>query len=444
MIDLRIASSDLRSLRESLLEHEHERCAVLLAARGHCSNGRELMLARETVLPSRDDYTQSGFDHAQLRPDFVARVSKQARLQQLSLVFVHTHPGTSAPRFSPTDDRGEDELLAFLVRRRQGYRHAALVLSRGGISARLLGQYEHIRVVSIGEERIVEFDPEVNVIGDVDMYDRQVRAFGSDGQRLLQNLRVAVVGLGGTGSITVQQLVHLGVRRFTLVDPDKLELTNLNRVVGASKRDLGVSKPQVASRYIQEFAANAKVRQLNDDVIHASVARHLVDSDVIFCCTDSHGSRSVVQQVAYQYLIPCIDIGTTITTSAGKVTGIFGRVQQVGPDQPCLWCSNLLNSEEVRQDMMNDFERKADPYIQGASTPAPSVISINGTVVSVAVTMFLGLVTSIPVQSRYLLYNAGTSNLRPVRASAKEGCFICSRTGAFGRGDTQALFARKD
>ena len=44
MIELRIASSDLQTMRDSLLGYGHECCAVLLAARGHCWNGRELML----------------------------------------------------------------------------------------------------------------------------------------------------------------------------------------------------------------------------------------------------------------------------------------------------------------------------------------------------------------------------------------------------------------
>ena len=444
MIELRIASTDLQALRDTLLGHAHERCAVLFAARGHCSTARELMLVRQTVLPTDDDYTQCGIDHAQLRPEFVAWVAKRARLQELSLVFVHTHPGEFAPQFSAVDDRGEDELAAFLVRRAQTYRHAALVMSSGGISARVLGGYEPVKVVSVGDQRTVEFDPEDDKSGDFAIYDRQVRAFGTDGQRILESLRVAVIGLGGTGSITIQQLAHLGVRRFILIDPDILEPTNLNRVVGASAGDVGRSKCEVSARLLRKFWPAAEVREVNGDIVHASVARNLIDADVIFCCTDSHGSRSVVQQVAYQYLIACIDIGSTITTRAGTVTGIFGRVQLIGPDQPCLWCSDLLSSEEVRRDMMNEFERKADSYIQDANVPAPSVISINGTVVSLAVTMLLGLVTSIPVKSRHLIYNAGITNLRSVRATAKEDCFICSRSGAFGLGDAQELFARKD
>ena len=444
MIELRIASSDLQALRDSLLGYGHERCGVLLASRGNCGDNRDLMLVREFVLPTNDDYTRYGFDHVQLRPDFVARVAKRARLKELSLVFVHTHPGDSVPHFSQVDDRGEEELAAFLIRRGQTFPHAALVLSQGGMSARVLGRHEPLRVVSVGDRRIVEFDPEAEKSDAFAMYDRQVRAFGTDGQRILHYLRVAVVGLGGTGSIAVQQLVHLGVRSFILVDPDSLELSNLNRVVGAFTGDVGRSKCEVAAQYVQQFSSDADVQVVNGDIVHESVARHLVDADMIFCCTDSHGSRSVVQQVAYQYLIPCIDIGSTITTATGKVTGIFGRVQQLGPDQPCLWCSELLSPEEVRRDMMNEFERKADPYIQGAIVPAPSVISLNGTVVSLAMTMLLGLVTSIPIESRHLIYNAGAPSLRSVRTAAKDDCFICSRSGAFGLGDAQKLFTRKD
>ena len=444
MIELRIAATELQFLRNSLLESPHEQCAVLFASQANSSSGRELMLVRYIEIPTVEDYLKSGINHAQLRPNFVARVAKHARLNNLSLVFVHTHPGEFAPEFSRIDDSGEIELADFLVRRGQTSRHAALVLSRGGMSARVLGKSEPLRVVSVGHRRIVEFDSENCKTSDYSVFDRQVRAFGMDGQRILQSLHVAVVGLGGTGSIAAQQLVHLGIRKFTLIDPDKLELSNLNRVVSASESDIGRFKSEIAARYIHQFSSKAEVRYTNGDIVYASVARNLVDADVIFCCTDSHGSRSVVQQVAYQYLIPCIDIGSTITVSAGEVTNIFGRIQLIGPDQPCLWCSDLLNSEEVRRDMLTEFERQADPYIQGANVPAPSVISLNATVVSVAVTLLLGLVTSIPIQSRHIIYNATKSNMRSVRVNAKKDCFICSRNGAFGLGDAQDLFARKD
>lgn len=444
MIELRISATDMDTLRSAVLIGLEEKCAVLFTARGKTQKGRQLLLVRQIVFPAPADYSTSGIEHAVLRPEFVARVTKQARTQSLTLVFVHSHPGEHAPVFSVIDDGGEEELAAFLERRKHEGPHAAIVLSRGGMAARLLGRSDPIRVVSVGDRRIVEFAPGDIGQDDAEMFDRQVRAFGADGQRMLKRLRVGIVGLGGTGSIAVEQLAHLGIRDFILIDPDHLELTNLNRVVGANIDDVGFDKVGVAARYVTRFNAEARVQTVVGNVVHRSVAQHLLDADVIFCCTDSHGSRSVIQQVAYQYLIPCFDIGSMIATDHGEVTGIFGRVQLLGPDQPCLWCSELLSSEEVRQDMMSDFERKADPYIEGANEPAPSVISLNGTVVSLAVTMLLGVATSVPTDARHLIYNARTASLRSARATQRDNCFICSREGVYARGDAQSLFARTD
>jgi len=442
MIELRITSTDLAALRSAVLGHKAEHCAVLFAA--GVAGRRQALLVREMVLPEASDYALQNVIHAELKPEFVARVTKRAKLADLSLVFVHTHSGSMPPRFSRTDDKGEQELAVFLAHRKLKTPHAALVLSDGGMCARILGTSNSIRVVAIGDTLTTEFDPQREMAAAAPAFDRQVRAFGSEGQQILQALRIGIVGLGGTGSIAAQQLAHLGIRDFVLIDPDHLELTNLNRVVGAGESDVGRPKAEIAKRHVLGIVPTARVECVVGDIVQAKVAKLLVDTDIIFCCTDSHGSRSVVQQVAYQYLIPCIDVGSTITTHEGKVAGIFGRVQLLGPDQACLWCSGLLNSEEVRRDMMSAFERKSDPYIRGEHEPAPSVISLNGTVVSLAITMLLGIVTAVPVDSRHLVYNASASTLRPARAKHRNDCFICSRRGVLGRGDLQPLFARQD
>jgi hypothetical protein len=98
----------------------------------------------------------------------------------------------------------------------------------------------------------------------------------------------------------------------------------------------------------------------------------------------------------------------------------------------------------VRRDMMNDDERRLDPYIQGAIEPAPAVISINGTVTSLAITMFMAISVGVPSNGRYILYNAKGPSLRSVTASPNPTCYICSRSGVLGRGDTQPLFTRNE
>lgn len=444
MKELVLTGSDWNDLSERLLQGPTEACAILLTRQVERDDGLVRLLTCDVVFPASHDYSRQGRVEAELTPDFVARVTKRALRGNFGLVFVHSHPGASPPRFSRIDDAGEAQLAAFLAHRHPRRHHAALVISQGGASARDLGQTAAQRVVVVGATRQVICDPDVTAVAEIDTFDRQVRAFGKAGQLALQRLRVGIVGLGGTGSIVLEQLAHLGVQDFLLIDPDTLETSNLNRVVGARPDDVGKPKTVVAERLLHDISSGARANTIQGDVIRARVAQALTNTDIIFGCTDSHGSRAVLQQIAYQYLIPCIDIGTVIASDQGRVTHVAGRAQLLAPGLACLTCSGLLNAEEVRRDMMNEFERAADPYVLGAREPAPAVISINGTVTSLAVTMLLAVVAGVPGQARYVLYDAIRPQVRSIRATPAENCFVCSKEGALAQGDAWPLMARQD
>jgi molybdopterin/thiamine biosynthesis adenylyltransferase len=406
MMELLLAAEDYSAIKAQLTDGETEKCAILFASQTARSDGTVRLLVRQIQWPTLADYTRRGKLEAELSPEFVARITKIARREKSALVFVHSHPGLEAPHFSVIDDEGEKHLAAFLAHRHPDQAHMAVVVSIGGVRARRLGMSEEVSIVSAGAQRQVVFDSDSGQSLISERYDRQVRAFGPSGQRELQRLRVAIVGLGGTGSLVAQQLVHLGVRDFILVDPDVLEATNLNRVSHAFPEDVGKPKVEIAARYIRSVAKDSKVNCIEGDVIQSKTARQLVNADIFFGCTDSHGSRAVMQQVAYQYMIPYIDLGVTLIAKEGLMAHVYGRVQLLSPGLACFTCSNLLDPNEVRRDMMTAFERQADPYIQGDREHAPAVMSLNATVASLAVTMLIAVVTDVPVAARYLLYNA--------------------------------------
>jgi len=264
--ELCIAQADLETLKQQLLGVDTERCAVLLASQSTRSDEQIRMLVREVIFPDQKEYTSQSALDAELSPLFVAQVAKRAAKNKLALVFVHTHLDDDIPDFSRVDDRGEQPLRTFLNTRNIEGHHAALVISQGGMRARLLGTQDELRIVSIGSKRRVEFDPDLDDGPTSATFDRQVRAFGAAGQKQLQKLTVAIVGLGGTGSIMAQQLVHLGVRDFILIDHDSIEETNLNRVVGAARSDLGANKAEIAARYVQGFGSDIKVDVVAGDV----------------------------------------------------------------------------------------------------------------------------------------------------------------------------------
>lgn len=444
MIEIRLQDADVSQISGQLLGRETERCAVLFASHLPLENGIDRLVVSRVEFPTDDRYAYKDPLSAELRPAYIAQISKTAALESLALIFVHSHPGNDRPEFSRTDDKGEAQLADFLSIRAPNLAHCAIVVSRGGWRARRLGAGQEGRIISVGPQIEALFDPSEHIYNAGLRFDRQVRALGRAGQRHLESLTVGIVGLGGTGSITAEQLAYLGVRKFLLMDPDTIELTNLNRVVGAHADDVGRRKIDVATDMIMKIAPDAQIARIEGDVTRTRYARELRAVDFIFSCTDSHGSRAVIQQIAYQYLIPCINMGSIITAHDGRITGIHGQIQALAPGLACFTCCGLLDAEEVRRDMMNEEERLQDVYIQGAHEPAPAVISINGTVTSLAMTMFLAMVVGVPSAGRHLLYNARTPSLKTVSFNRTPNCYICSAQGALAKGDLQPLFTRDD
>jgi molybdopterin-synthase adenylyltransferase len=437
-IELVGAASQLGKLSERLLTAApNEAGAVLLCHAHGTPSQRRRVLVREILDVPQEFYIEQRHDRLSIDPIFLARAFKRAQSQESSIFLAHTHPFSQWPDFSPVDDHGEARLIPVVFRRLENKPHGSLVLGEQGFSARFYGRPDCMEpvkgMVLIGRDfrRNTREEPSIPVN---DQHDRNVRAFG-DGQQKLQRMRIGIVGLGGIGSLIAEQLAHLGVGSLTLVDFDTLERSNLNRVVGGDAEAIGTLKVKVAERLIHKINPDISVQALPKSILKESTARRLLDCDLVFCCTDSHGSRAVINQLSYQYLVPVIDTGVRIDARNGKIASMAGRVQMLSPDLPCLLCSNLLDSEEIRRDFLTDAQRRADPYIVGHNEPQPAVVSINGVVASLAVTMLLSIAVGIPSPGRHLLYLVGQSTVRRVGDEPKSDCIVCSARGAYARAD---------
>ena len=431
----------LEQLRGELLRPKEETCAILLGRSINISGRLARIVVQECIRPEIADYSQRSPIAAQLKPEFVAGVVQRARLAKQSVIFVHTHP-FPMNRFSKVDDEGETALAALLEQRIPEAVHAALLLTPEQSLARVLGKSQTLTVVGCGIKIDCGHQHSIEVKGV--RYDRQVRAFGLSGQRIIKALRIGIVGLGGTGSIVLQSLAHLGAEDLLLLDPDTVEESNLNRLVGASPKDVGRPKVDVAKDLALKINQHISIEVRQESVLLDSVAKRLIDSDFVFCCTDSHGSRAVLNQLAYQYLIPMIDMGVVIATKNETVTHIAARTQLLSPGMACMVCGNLLDAEEVRRDLLTDFERKSDPYIKGDIQPAPAVISLNGTIASLPVTMLLNTAVGVPGTARHLNYNGLTGHCRPAYCHPHPRCVVCSPHGALTRADDWPLPARQE
>lgn len=433
-------SDALRNLRSSLLQDDQEACAVLFGRAVEVNGRFARIVVHEQINPLPADYLQRSSTRVILRPQFVASVAQRARALKESVIFAHSHP-MSFNGFSPIDDDGEQPLAEFLISRTNSSLHAGLLITPQVSIARILGKNIPLQVLGVGESFTINTN---EVFDQSHAYDRQIRAFGAAGQSILSSLRIGIVGLGGTGSVVLQSLAHLGVADFLLIDPDVVETSNLNRLVGSSSGDIGIPKVEIAQRLAAHINPAVRSEIYQKSVLQASVARLLTETDCVFCCTDSHGSRAVLNQLAYQFLVPVFDMGVSITVMDGCVKSMVARTQLLAPGLACMVCSNLLDSEQVRRDLLNEFQRKADPYIIGVTEPAPAVISLNTTTASLAVTMFLSASAGVPSTARLINYNAISGVCRPAVSTPHPMCVVCSANGALAKADEWPLPARQD
>lgn len=227
------------------------------------------------------------------------------------------------------------------------------------------------------------------------MSDRLSRQsfLGGRSDEVLRSCRVAIIGLGGGGSQIAQQLAHLGVGKFLVFDPDKVEESNLNRLVGATTGDAesGAQKTNVTYRLIRSINPDADVvlvaKPWQED------AELLRSCDVVFGCVDTYAARDEIERASRRFLIPYIDIGMDVTPGKGGFV-VAGQVILSMPGGPCMHCLGFLNEDLLGQE--------AARY--GVAGGHPQVIWPNGLLASVAVGVFTQLVTPWHTNHRTIEY----------------------------------------
>lgn len=437
MNTLRFPGLTYAALRDGLLaQAPNEGAAILLAERVVLEDSTYFLVRETHHVPQ--EHVQAAPLSIEIAPEFIARVMKRGRAGQLSLFFAHSHPMSERAGFSAVDDAGERRLMPTVFQRIPVGPHGAIVITPADCDARMYtapgADPASVRVAVVSST--LRSWPSSTLDEQLhDSTDRTVRALGERAQRILGQLRVGIVGLGGMGSLVAQQLAHLGVRDFVLIDPERVDVTNLNRLVGATHALVGETKVAVAAALIEAVQPNARIDARVGDVRLERDARALLELDVVFGCTDSHGSRAILNQLAHQYFVPVIDTGVRIDAPNGQIASVVGRVQLLVPELPCLICEALLDPEQVRRDLLTDEERARDPYIVGAREPQPAVISLNGTVASLSVTMLLAMACGFPLGSRHQIYLADRGVVRNVTAEKSPDCYVCSAIGAYGKGE---------
>lgn len=433
---LRIAETAWNAFSMALRESEDVETAGVILAEPAC--GGEVLVARHLLQVPADGYAIRKADQLQIDPVALNRLVHRARIEELAIITAHTHPRTTTPWFSGADDLGDARLMPSLYVQSTGPHGSLVIAGASGVATARVWRPEsgpeEIDLRIVGKTLGMMLGAPAGSCGPAeDWFNRQELALGADGHRALQRLHVGVVGLGGTGSVCTAQLAHIGVGTLTLVDGDLIEPTNVSRIVGATRVDVGrTRKVDAAARYIERLGLGTEVRALRGNLGNGVDVMELATCDVVLSCVDRHSPRALLNRLAYEQLIPVIDMGSAFRLDhRGRVASGAGRVVVVGPGRPCLGCWGHIDPRELYVESLSPSERAdqaAEGYIEGAGVAQPSVIPFNTLVAGAAVVELLRLVTAFSGSEdppNRLGFDFELGSTRRNRLAVRAECNIC-------------------
>ena len=453
---IKFKQGDLEYLRTRLLEDlSREHFAVLLG-KTRKIDGYTIITIIDLLFPERSDYNQQNVAFLRIKKDFIHRalVELTNRYDVDTIIDVHTHPFSQAGvSFSATDDGDEQTFFQFLKEKFEDIHYASIVFSQRKYSARvwtfrsgsLIARKALLRTQT-SPENIVSSDfheyadehyEKMAVTGVEGFFNRSTLALGLDVMRsIMHDQVISIIGVGGLGSVVAEHLIHMGFHEINLIDPDVLEMSNLNRVVGAYYKDAQqkCSKVDVVKRHVTNINPKATVLACQKDIHDKEMESILALSDWMIVATDNHSSRLKAQELSVKYFVPLLSLGVNITVTDKKIEDMSGEVimARVG-DYLCLHCLHRINPTKVASERHPDQAIREElvkrGYVTGKDIKEPAVKTLNTVLATMAVEMLINQYTSARRHVPILVYeNNGSMSIYEDRESMQQRnkrCFLC-------------------
>jgi len=413
-----LLGSQERALRDWLCGHPegHERGAIVLFRRLARSvqhqEASDRFLAVDIINMNGDWIIESSVTHLQIDMRKMPEVYLRCEREGLELGFVHNHT-TTIRTFSSQDEVNEKNILHGISACNGSKSYlVAMLLCDGRWSAR-------IRQGSIPDEvlpvrHICVMGEQMRVFGvtipeeSPENLKRQEAAFGKPFNAILQSLRVAVVGVGGTGSEIAILLARAGIGELILTDHDVLDKSNLNRVRGYRFDDVGMNKAQSLAKFIESLGLEVSVSAIPGKVDESGEAIDALSSaDIILGCTDDQSGRNIMNQAMYYYGQAYIDLGLSgrvdIDTEGNPyLREHCGRISCILPEYgACLRCQRVVTDELLAYEQaikdrpellaLDPAVLKREYYLVGGGEQAPGVGPFTSATADVAVATLMNL-----------------------------------------------------
>jgi len=398
-ITLNLTGAQHASLKAHLFPGDGKEAAAIALCGRRAGKHRHRLAVRELHPVPYEVCTRREHNGISWPVEWMDELLDRAAAEAWSVVKIHSHP-IDYRRFSDADDRSDALLFAGIhALVNHPVPHASLVMvpdgSMIGRTVGPTGEFHPLHAIMVAGDNIDIWHTELAVLSPaVRQVGRATQAFGRHMGAELGRLTAAVIGCSGTGSIVIEQLARLGFGRLILVDPERVEHKNLNRVLNATWQDAEerAFKVKVAARAVAAMRLGTIVETYSTNLVNREAIKAVADADILFGSVDSAEARDVLNRISTHYLIPYIDVGVRIgALPNGTIDRIDGVVHYIQPGGSSLLSREAYRVSQVtaealkRRDPERYAERLREKYIDGAEEEAPAVISVNMTLAAMAV-----------------------------------------------------------
>ena len=427
----------LGSIRRGMLQEDL--CFALWKPSSGAS--RSTGIVTELVLPQRDERNLHG--NVSFEPQYLARAARRACQTNTGLAFMHSHPSPGWQAMSHVDVVAERDRIA-PPSRAAGLPLLGLTLGTDGIwSARFWSwngrDFERVfcdkvRVVGSG----IQLSPNPKLSTPLTRSTRLRRTFdtwGPERQAVLASLRIGVVGLGSVGAIIAETLARIGATDILLLDADRVEEHNLDRLLYATARDVGRFKVDLVS---DQLRRNASASSFQVDAKRAWVQERdayaaALDCDLLFAAVDRPLPKDLLNNVALVHCIPVVFGGVRVATKPnGRLADATWSVIRVGPDSRCLRCDGQYTTSAVMMERDGSLD---DPTYVVKGDAAPGNENVFPFSANLGSLMVLEMLRGIlrepwwPAAPTKLHYSYLSSRMTAHVKACHPGCSISARTG---------------
>jgi hypothetical protein len=448
--NLTITHADHRMLRDHLFPGDGlEAAAILLCAR--TPGPRVRLLVKQVLLVPHSACKERRSDYLVWPGSAIEEAIDLAEADGLSLVLTHSHPG-GLFGFSRHDDRSDLLTVPSLFEALGGLHGTAIMTSDGAMLARLYRQ----DLSSISVESVMVAGNDLTWHWADRKFFPRPTAFTSEATQELGRLSACVIGVSGTGSLVAEQLARLGFGQVILIDFDKIEPRNLNRIVNSTLEDAKAQRSKVVAfaEAVTSYRGEGVAVPVNASISTREAVLCASQADVMFSCVDTLDARQIADLLAASFLIPLFDVGVSIptrrTTGGSAIADVCGRIDYVHPGGPMLQDRGVYDPASLRA----EYLRRAAPdahreemqagYLRGVTEEAPAVIALNMRAASACMMEFIARAYPFRLES-----NAAYARTRFSLAANEEEffpveSFPTTTNPQFARGDLEPLLGLPD